>query len=275
MTVNSFTEILTILNSIKTSSPFVSSSSVIMTFTIVFSLLLFSCAQQLAAAQSTLPEYCTNGTASDDYSRCLSSNSATCAYCDSEINVYISSGASVCTDLTDEVCPFFHCCSKCEAEAKRYYECDVFPVEAVTNPEIQFCTVDCSTFPYGDIQNVGDELCVTKWESWNICFYIHQDSCLKSCNNFESLDDQLTDDNECAALQKDLCYYSECCPSCQSEYSAYFQCVMEPSISTLKSTCPLSCNGVDFNGKQTNSGTGIKTSTAKNVVLILLSILLL
>ena len=274
MRVNSFTEILTILNNIKTSSPFVSSSSVIMTFTIVFSLLLFSCAQQLAAAQSTLPEYCTNGTASDDYSRCISSNSATCAYCDSEINVYINSGTSVCADLTDEVCPYFRCCSKCEVEAKRYYECDVFPVEAVTNPEIQSCTVDCSAFPYEDIQNGVAETCETESESWGICFSTHQDSCLQSCDNFESLDDQMTDSYECADLQKDLCFLGECCPSCQSEYSAFFQCAIEPSISTFESTCSLSCNGVDFNGKQTNSGTGIKNNTTKIVALFLLAILL-
>ena len=113
------------------------------------------------------------------------------------------------------------------------------------------------------------------------------------------------DSDKCADEQQSFCFYFDCCPSCQFEWTAAYHCDidLESTSSTINSTCPLNCNGDNIitasggisngngtsggitnggtssgnttSGNGTNSGSQIKNGATKYVTfyLFLLSIL--
>ena len=252
-----------------------SSTSAIMEFTIVLFLVLSPVAQQFAAAQSTLPEYCTDGTAKVDFYQCIYSNLKTCNNCDYVYSYFNNINTNICANLTAYVCPFFRCCSACEKKAERYSECSIVPYYNTTIPELQSCDFDCSAFPYGDNQNGVAEPCYAEYGNFELCISNDYKPCLDCFPN----DDQVPFNNsdKCAEEQQYFCFFFNCCPSCQSEYTAAYQCEIEAGTSTINSTCSLSCNGVDIytpsggfkNEKGAKSGTGIKNVATKYVILLL------
>ena len=249
-------------------------TSAIMKFTVVLFLFLSPFAQQFAAAQTTIPNYCTDFSANADFYQCIFSNGATCNNCDDEYNYFKNINNAPCANLTAHVCPFFRCCSACEKKAERYSECSIFPGYATAIPQLQSCNFDCSAFPYGDNNNGVAEPCDAEVERWFVCTSKDYKSCLDCFTN----DDQISfdDSDQCAVEQQDFCYYFDCCPSCQSEYTAAYQCEIEAGISTIDSNCSLSCNGVDIytpnggfkNGKGANSGTQIKSGATKYTAIL-------
>jgi hypothetical protein len=247
-----------------------SSTSAIMEFTFVLFLFLSTFAQQFATEQTTSPEYCIDEMANADFYQCIYSNTATCADCKDE-DIYINNiNFTTCADLTDHVCSFFNCCFACETKTEKFFECSICPDYTNSIATLQPCAFDCSAFPYGNNQNGAAEPCEVEWESWIVCTSKDYKSCL-DCLDY---DNQVfsTVDN-CAEEQQEFCYYFDCCPSCQSEYTAAYQCAIE----TGNSTSSLSCNGVDIytpsggfkNGKGAKSGIEIKNGAANYVTLLL------
>ena len=121
-------------------------SSTIAEFTIVLLLILTLFVQHFAAAQTTLPDYCTDNTATADFVQCVYSNTETCGDCyDADIyenNINFTS----CAGLTDHVCPFFRCCSACATKTERFFECNIFPDYKNTLLDLQSCAFDCSVW---------------------------------------------------------------------------------------------------------------------------------
>jgi hypothetical protein len=235
----------------------------IMQFTFVLFFFPYLLAQRFATAQTTLPDYCTDGTANANFSQCIFANIGTCVDCIHRDYFANNTNITTCANLTDSVCPNFRCCSECEAETEKFYECFIFPDNTIIKPELQSCSFNCSAFPNGDNPNGVVEPCDTEYASWVACTAIHYESCL---NCF--IDDNQTfsnGSNICADEQQYFCFVVECCPSCQSEWTAYHQCEIKSSNSTAVSNCQLSCNGgVEFSSNQslTNGGTTSGGSTS-------------
>jgi hypothetical protein len=260
-----------------------SPTSAIMKYTILLFLFLSAIVQQLAAGQTILPAYCTDGTAYHEYFQCIYSNLNTCNNCDDAEKVYVNNtDISTCGNLTDYACPFFRCCSACETKAEQYYECEIFPTDTLVKQELQSCVFDCSAFSYQDNNNGAAAPCEAEIGSWLLCIFNGNDACAGCPVN----DDQLSftgSSSNCAAEQQEFCLFFDCCPSCQSEWTAAYQCDIKTGISTFASSCQLSCNGVEINtsnggfknGKGTNAGTKINSGATKYIAILsfLLSIL--
>ena len=274
-----------------------------MELTIDLFLFLSPFAQLFTAAQTTLTEYCTDGMADADFYQCNYSNTATCTDCEDE-DIYINNiNFTTRADLTDHVCPFFLCWFACETKTGKFFECSIYPDYTNSITTLQSCDIDCSAFPYGNNQNGAAEPCEVEWESWVVC----------TSNDYKSSLDCFVDDDhcmpndsdKCADEQQSFCFYFDCCPSCQFEWTAAYHCDidLESTSSTINSTCPLNCNGDNIitasggisngngtsggitnggtssgnttSGNGTNSGSQIKNGATKYVTfyLFLLSIL--
>ena len=235
--------------------------------------LLFLClslfAHTFVAAQTTLPDYCTDRTAFANFYQGIYLNTETCGDCENEDIYENNINFTTCASLTDHVCPFFRCCSACATTTERFFECYIYP-DYYNNTllNLQSCDFDCSAFPYGSNSTDDTEPCGAEVESWVACTSKEYEPCL-DC--FAS-DDQLswTSGGSCADEQQYFCYFNECCPSCQSEWSAYYQCDIaeESASSSTNRTCPLSCNGVDISissGGFTDGNGTIGGTTSGNV----------
>ena len=234
--------------------------------------LLFLClslfAHQFVAAQTSLPDYCTNGMAAANFYQCIYSNTETCGDCENEDIYENNINFTTCASLTDHVCPFFRCCSACAPTTERFFECYIYPDYTDAVPDLQSCDIDCSAFPYGNNSTDDAEPCVAEYDSWIVCTSKEYESCF-DC--FAS-DDQLswTSGDSCADEIQYFCFYNECCPSCQSEWSASYQCDIaeESASSSTNRTCPLSCNGVNISissGGFTDGNGTIGGTTSGNV----------
>ena len=225
-----------------------------MQFTFVLFLFPYLLAQHFAAAQTTLPDYCTDGTATAAIYQCVFANIGTCADCLNADLFANNTNITTCANLTDNVCPRFRCCSACEAETERFYECFVFPDNTITKPELQSCKFNCSDFPYGNNPNGVVNPCDTVSASWVACTAIQNESCLDCYIGYNQT--LSTGSNICADEQQYFCFFDECCPSCQSEWLASYQCEIESRNSTAVSNCQLSCNGVEFGSNQSSTNGG-------------------
>jgi hypothetical protein len=253
------------------------------TNTMTLFLLVSLVATQFTAAQTTLPSYCTDGSAVADYIQCIVSNSATCTDCSADSGNITNLSSLSCSDITNSFCPAIRCCSACETAAAKAFECYVIPLFATTSQ--QACTLDCTSFPYGDNGNGTAGPCDTVTGSWIACFIKHNDECLACTGNSATFDpSMLNATDECAVTERYLCPYVECCSSCQSESDAYYQCILTQDQNSVASGCNLNCsgtylgsnetstnetsasgsstNGSSTNGTSTSGGTTNKTSTS-------------
>ena len=238
--------------------------------------------QQFTSAQTTLPDYCIDGSAIANYTSCRITNSASCNYCSNESSNITNIISLSCSDLTNTFCPDIRCCSACEDAAKLFYECTIFPLFEATNQ--QDCTLDCSSFPTGINHNVTTEPCDAVTGNWLACIFSHQGGC-SACTNygttFNSSLFNATDD--CAAVESYFCPFVDCCSSCQSESNAISQCILSQNFNSSASNCQFNCigtgldsNGTPNSGGSTNGGTNnsvTKSGATKNANFVLFSAL--
>ena len=231
------------------------------TDTMALFLLISPFAKQFASAQTTLPTYCTDGTAAADYIQCILSNSATCTDCSADSGNITNLSSLSCSDITNSFCPAIHCCSACETAAAKAFECYVIPLLAATNQ--QACTLNCTSFPYGDNGNGTAGPCDAVAGSWIACNIKHSDECFACYGNSTMFDpSMLNATDECAVTERYLCPYVECCSSCQSESDAYYQCILTQDQNSIASGCNLNCSGTYLGSNETStSGTSTNGTT--------------
>jgi hypothetical protein len=231
-------------------------------FLLAFAVVSFVAWAQLDQEDPFDADFVTN-TGLADYIDCITTNPG-CIDCDAESDPSIpdfSDGGglpSTNDDIQFLFCDAVNCCSACTEQSKALFQCSANAICSAFG--IEGCSLECSPeqFPYGDSDTIPDE-CDQAVGAFTSCL-IRDGSCLtnddeRCLDRLNNLNATATDAafglaNNCAYADAFFCTYVDCCPTCQAELLAVYEC----EANSLD-ICELTCTDAVANGSGTGSGT--------------------
>jgi hypothetical protein len=188
-------------------------------------------------------------TALADYIDCISSSPG-CNDCDAGDDIEPEfSGGGALPSTNDDVellfCEAVNCCSACTEQSKALLQCTADAV-CLAFGITDNCSLECSPekFPYGDGVSVPDEcdVAIGAFTSCLIrdgsCLTSGDEQCLDRLNYLNATTTVSTVANSCTFAEAYFCTYVECCPDCQDELQAVYECEVETND---LSGCELTC----------------------------------
>jgi hypothetical protein len=197
-------------------------------------------------------------TVTADYIDCITTSPG-CIDCDASSGDSMPdfSGGGTVPATNDDIealfCNAVNCCSACVEQARAFLQCSAEGLCVAFG--ITDCSLECppETYPYGDSDTVPDECdqaagalasCIVRDGS---CF-LDDEQCAASLDELEAATSNAAADY-CAFAESYYCTYVGCCPNCQDELRAVYEC----ESSGLEG-CTLTCADAIVNGDEGEGG---------------------